>query len=167
MPDRGEGSIGQVLAASLGGGVWQQPRLVNERFLALMEVEPLGKSHAPRLAELWQIRHVIVHNTGVVTPFDAHRLNDATLAGKALRIDLDFLDDIESELVDILTEGCTRIEERIICDSKEQLSKGAVTEEEVIPLLVATQVAAKTKPVESPTPDDVATRLKGHTCDRC
>lgn len=124
LAHRGEGSIGQVLAASLGGGVWQQPRLVNERFLALMEVEPLGSTHTPRLAELWQIRHVIVHNTGVVTPLDAHRLNDATLAGKALRIDLDFLDDVEDELVQILKEGCGRIGDRIVCDSKSQTAAG-------------------------------------------
>ena len=165
LAHRGENSIGHILAASLG--VWQQPRMVNERFKALMEIEPLSSAHASELVELWQIRHVVAHNAGVITPLDAHRLNDMNLTGKSLRIDFDFLSKTERQLGTILRSGCQQVHKRVLCGAKEQRDDGKMNDEEVAPLLLAASIVNRSDPPTLIPLPEVASQLESHHCDRC
>ena len=111
LAHRDTSGAGAVLASTI---TWQRARIVNERFKAAFNVEPLDRRHHSVLDQLWQIRHVIAHSSGVVSELDSYRMHGAISPRRALQIDDEYLEATERTLIPIVEEGVDRVGKRLL-----------------------------------------------------
>ena len=127
LAHRDEASAGGVIAGSLG--TWQRSDTVNENFKAAFKVEPIAKSEASSTDQLWQIRHVVAHGSGVIGALDSYRLKGAIASGEALVIDRDYLEFAEGQLKRAADNGVARVAAKILKDFFSQRSTGSWAED--------------------------------------
>lgn len=114
LAHRESAGAGILLAEAVG--VWQRPGVVNGRFGAAFQVEPIDPMHHDALRDLWQVRHVIAHGSGVTSELDSYRLRRAILPHRALQLDGDYLRRAETELLAVVSDGVSRVGTRLLDD---------------------------------------------------
>lgn len=122
LAHREVGSVGGMIASSLG--TWQTAETINGRYQDLLEYQPIAGDDREIVNELWQVRHVIVHNAGVVGPLDEYRLRGSGMQDKPLQLDAEYLEEAESELARIATSGVEGVGQRVLEDFVEELATG-------------------------------------------
>ena len=105
---------GVLISESIRG--WQQVSSINKTFKQAFEIEPIDPAHEGDLRELWQIRHIIAHGSGVTSELDSYRLRRAIAPHRALQLDGDYLDRAETKLLTVATEGVERVGGRLLDD---------------------------------------------------
>jgi hypothetical protein len=100
LAHRDQASAGSMLASSLG--TWQNPELVNDRYERLLGWKPFSNPQVKMLQDLWQLRHVVAHSSGILGSLDAYRVSWDLPVDSALQLDPEFLDDAYSELKGIV-----------------------------------------------------------------
>jgi hypothetical protein len=99
--------LGAVLIHPLQG--WQTPETLNSRYKNVYNREPVASSEIQSLRDLWIVRHSVAHNGGIVTPPDARRLRDTSLADQQVRIDFEYLGDATRFLREIVNRLSTLV----------------------------------------------------------
>ena len=130
LAHREEASVGDTLATSLG--TWQKSELVNRRYLAAFQVQPIAGDDTDLVDKLWQVRHVIVHNAGVVGALESYRLKMGVRPGVSLQIDEEYLKYAERELGRVATAGVTLVGERLLRDFFDTAATGQWMEDQAI-----------------------------------
>lgn len=84
-----QASIGATLVHPTLG--WHTPDVVNQRFKAVFNTQPILGPEIKTLNILWIVRHSVAHNAGFVTGHDAARMNQPALAERIVRIDEEYI----------------------------------------------------------------------------
>lgn len=89
--------VQRVVQASIGATLvhptlgWHTPDVVNQRFKAVFNTQPILGTEIRTLNILWIIRHSVAHNAGFVTAHDAARINLPALAERIVKIDEEYI----------------------------------------------------------------------------
>lgn len=121
LAHREQATAGGMIAA--GFLTWQRPDAVNDRFQQLVEMAPIDEAQFQLLGNLWQIRHVLSHSSGVLSPQDAYRITWDLKGGDALHIDIEHLRSAGAALLDVVEIGIARVGRKLLDDFFEDPTK--------------------------------------------
>jgi len=102
-------TTGVLLADNLPG--WQNPRLVNKYFRALLDTDIYDENDCQRLLVLWQLRHSIVHTGGSLTLPDAQKVQELSEhGGKPLVFDDKFILEVSKKFHPLVKNATKKAE---------------------------------------------------------
>jgi hypothetical protein len=114
LAHRDQTSVGAMFASTFGA--WQQPDLVNDRYERLLELRPFSNQDVTTLTDLWQLRHVIAHSSGIMGGLDAYRVSWDLPVDSALQLDPQFVEQSYAELRGIVAARVADIGTKLLDD---------------------------------------------------